>query len=50
MDKLHALAIPEALPVVIQLNNTALDSFLKNLGMAREKCRLYVIPSQIHSH
>ena len=33
-ERLHALKIPEALPVVIQLENTVLDGFLKNLMQA----------------
>ena len=33
-ERLHALKVPEALPVVIQLDNTALDGFLKNLMQA----------------
>ena len=33
-ERLHTLKIPEALPVVIQLENTVLDGFLKNLMQA----------------
>jgi hypothetical protein len=35
--RLKNIKIPEALPVVIQLDNTALDGFLKNLMSALQE-------------